>query len=308
MPDPPKDWKSLRVLTANVGNVSLKCSGAYNSKLCERSVEESIAERIKELSPQVVFLQEVLHPSQCSGWIESDRSKVCHIEVTSVEPLQPRRLLGDQYTIACYERKREAADHPRGLECIALSVDVGTIKDCPSGEICFNIGRADQISGECNPEFVVHSVDASLYNTIPITLVNVHPNSRNIDCRSQQLQQIFEGGGNSGLTNGKYTIIAGDFNTDPYRGDSPSIAYWDRFVGLYGSNKPFYYHSGIAEKDPPFFTVFNYFGKRTVDHILSNFALGEGSTLGESPNTSRLDKGRGMDHRAILADLWIPPK
>ena len=55
--------------------------------------------------------------------------------------------------------------------------------------------------------------------------------------------------------------------------------------------QPFRYHSGIAEKDPPYYTLI-YGVRRTLDVVASNFAEGVCQVLGELPGTSRLDGGR----------------
>jgi hypothetical protein len=101
--------------------------------------------------------------------------------------------------------------------------------------------------------------------------------------------------------------VAGDFNFDPFRERSPLTEFWNQHVGPRESGSRFYYHSGPAEHQPPYATAFSLFGRRTVDHIVSNFALGSCYTLGEAPQTHRIDGGWGMDHRALLGELWIPP-
>jgi len=296
----PPNWQPIRVLTANVGNLSLACRGPYNNKLCRKSVEKAFAKNIQALQPDIVFLQELMHPSQCDNWIETDAEKVCFGNNPQLEPNQARRLLGKNYTILCASRMRPEIGHPVGMECIGIHINAGIIEECNPGELCFASNGLDIPAGDCNPEFMIMSTFARVRN-FRMRLINGHPHSRNKYCRDDSLRQIFEGQGSEN------SIIAGDFNFDPFRaaGDTPEI--WKKYVGLLGSGKPFYYHSGPAEHDPPYPTAYVLFQKKTIDHVISNFALGVCATLGEAPGTQRIDGGRGMDHQALLCDMWIPP-
>jgi hypothetical protein len=304
---PPKDWQPLRILSANVGNSSLNCQGVYNNKLCEISVEKAISNNIQALKPDIVFLQELLHPSQCSGWTELNHQKVCYLGNLQSESNQARRLLGKEYTIVCAARVRPQIGHPLGMECIGIRISIGTIEGCEPGELCFSSKGLDVPGEECNPEFIVMSAVAKVHN-LRIGLINAHPNSRDRLCRDNAIKQIFEGYNSIHLLEfPKNIIIAGDFNFDPFKGNGNTPESWQKYVGVFGSGLPFYYHSGLAEHIPPYATTFFLLQKKTVDHLISNFALGTCITLGESPSTQRIDNGRGMDHRAILCNLWIPP-
>jgi hypothetical protein len=94
----------------------------------------------------------------------------------------------------------------------------------------------------------------------------------------------------------------GDFNLDPWREEDASIRYWRQQVGK-ASESGYIYHSGVAERNPPYPTLRYPFFTRTYDHVASNFLSGVTQVLGESPGTSRLDGGWGMDHRAIYGQL-----
>ena len=300
-------WQTIRVLTANVGNVNLRLRKKYNNKLSEQKVEHAISRNIQELKPDIVFLQELMHPSQCDDWIETDKNKVCYQAGLNAETNQARRLLGNEYSILCSSRMRQEIGHPVGMECIAVHINAGTIQGCQPGELCQASEGLDIVGSKCNPEFVVMSANAQVRN-VRIRLVNAHPHSRNIPCRDSALEQIFEGqSGIPALADGQYTIIAGDLNFDPFRAPENMPAVWQRHVGLFGSGKDFYYHSGLAEHSPPYPTVYFLLQKKTIDHVISNFARGVCTTLGEAPGTLRIDGGEGMDHRAVFCEMWIPP-
>lgn len=304
---PSKGWLSIRLLTANLGNLDLRHQRHYNNKLCDKKTENVIASNIRALQPDVVFLQELLHPDQCKGWVEINPNNVCYKFEEQKEKYQPRRLLGANYSIACAARNSLKLGHPVSLECIAVNTGVGLIEGCEAGGLCFGIGVQDTIKPGCNPDFVIHSVKARIRG-LAVKLINVHVESRNRKCRNVAIRQIFERGDSyGGLAFEEYTIVAGDFNFDPFRDKDDLQDFWNIYVGDDNAKSPFRYHSGPVEHQPPYPTVRFLLQHRTVDHILSNFAVGASLTLGEAPGTLRLDNGLGMDHRALLCDLWIPP-
>lgn len=303
----PPGWQQVRILTANVGNLSLACSGHYNNKLCKKSVEENVAKNIKALHPDIVFFQELIHPSQCEGWVENNKGRVCFGIGSQSEPNQARRLLGEAYTIVCASRMRVEVGHPVGMECIAVKIQAGAIEGYLAGKTYESLDGLDTLGGECNPEFVIMSAKAKVHN-IDLKLINAHPHSRDRNCRDESLRQIFERPKNATLTSSENIIIAGDFNFDPFRSINNPPDIWLQNVGLFGSGKPFYYHSGLAEHDPPYPTANFLLQKKTIDHVVSNFATGICVTLGEAPRTQRIDGGKGMDHKAVLCDMWIPPQ
>jgi len=300
-----EDWQHLRLLTANVGNLSLSCKGAYNNKLCQLTVEKAIAEHIKTIRPDIIFFQELLHPSQCEDLNEADRNKVCYKKnEADITSYQPQRLLGKNYSILCAARMREEIGHPLGMECIGVHVDFGSIEGCDRGQICFTSQGLDSPASDCNPEFIVMSAIVKV-GDLRIGLINGHPHSRNKSCQDNSIKQIFEGVNGIPLVDTDKIIIAGDFNFDPFRGNNVPKS-WQLNVGMFGSGLPFYYHSGLVEHEPPYPTAYFLFQKKTVDHVISNFAWGVCTTLGEAPGTRRIDNGKGMDHRAVMCDLLIP--
>lgn len=295
--NPLAGYRELTMLTANVGNLSLRCH-RYKYKLCHVEVEKRLAHSIQLLRPHVIGLQEVVHPSQCTHFIERNHKRVCWQEETETSKYQARRLVGDAYSIIC--------DPRNGYECIAVRVDVGEILGCPIGALFDGGGRLDVVGKGCDPGFTCLVAEAHIYQQ-KISIINAHLHSRNPACRLFAIRQMFEGLDQSpALAGDNYTLILGDFNMDPYRDSDEGARLWQRFVGLPGSDKPFRYHSGIAEHNPPYYTARFLHKRRTLDHVVSNFATGVGITLGESPGTERLDGGYGTDHRALLCTLQLP--
>jgi endonuclease/exonuclease/phosphatase family metal-dependent hydrolase len=134
-------------------------------------------------------------------------------------------------------------------------------------------------------------------------LVNAHPENRSAECRNASILQIFtDSGDGAGVVREERALFVGDLNMDPWRDDDLSVQTWRSFVGS-PETHPYYYHSGMAEHDPPHFTLVYPTFSRTYDHVVSNFLEGTTLVLGASPDTYRLDGGFGMDHRAVYGTL-----
>jgi len=273
------------LLSANVGNADPACL-PYVVKLCRRDVEARLAANIRALRPDVVALQEVLPDWLCDKYPFAPPGSACAGART--EP-QVRRLLGPEYTIVCESRN--------GFECLAVRVDVGEIEGCPAGELC-TTDRIDRHGAGCRWNVSVMAATVRIRGRT-FDLVNAHPESRSAACRRDSLRQIFEP---DGLVREPDVLLLGDFNMDPWREDDVSTRYWNQQVGAPGA--PTYtYHSGVAEHQPPYPTLRYGLFQRTYDHVVSNFLAGTVLVLGESPGTTRLDGGWGMDHRAVYGRL-----
>lgn len=282
------------LLQANVGNSLLACDDPYVYKLCEQAVEDALRERIALLDPDVIALQEVLPDGFCDALAapEDDARFVCHPDNRSAEPSQARRLVGPDYDILCEDRN--------GYECVAAR---GGVLD---GPYLVAPPVDSDPEEECSPGFSVGSVLVSLPGAAGFTLVNGHPQSAFIGaCRDQQLAQVFAA---DGLAQGE-ALLTGDWNLDPYRaGDDPSVTTWTQYVGPDDST-PFHYHSGVAERQPPYATNVVAGIASVLDHVASTSLQGICQTLGEAPGTERLDGdvGGGCDHRALLCTLSDSP-
>ncbi len=285
---PPVDGEKtdgFTLLSANVGNADPFCL-PYVLKLCRRDVEERLAANIRKLRPEVVALQEVMPDWLCAKYPVALPGSVCAEKQS--EP-QVRRLLGPEYTIVC--------DGRNGFECIAVRVDVGEVEDCPPGGLC-RTERIDSHAPGCrwNVSIVAATVRIRGHT---FDLVNAHPESRSAACRRDSLRQVLEPGG---LVQQDDVLLVGDLNMDPWREDDVSTRYWNAKIGVSGSTA-YVYHSGIAEHQPPYPTLRYVFFRRTYDHVVSTFLQGVVWVLGESPGTTRLDGGQGMDHRAVYGRL-----
>jgi endonuclease/exonuclease/phosphatase family metal-dependent hydrolase len=287
---------SFSVLSANVGNLSLGCKNVLY-KLCYKDVEERIATNIEYLSPDIIALQEVLAPWMCEEINEKSRHKVC----SEHQPIpQIRRLVGDGYTIVCNSRNQ--------FECIAVKEEFGEIIGCPIGEICNDARTAQEIEG-CDNGFTISAATIKTRRTsTSFDIVNFHPQSTSPKCREMMISTALYGSENaSPIAHEKNILLLGDFNLDPWRDQDDSVETWNNFMKNGWSQTKLNYHSGIVENDPPYFTSFLFYKPRTLDFVVSNFAEGVCQILGESPNTQRLDGGKGTDHRALFGVLKLKP-
>lgn len=281
----------LVVLQANLGNLSLDCL-EYAFNLCSVQVEERIASALATMQPDIVSLQELVSPAQCDELgSEPDATKVCHQEHRASEPAQVRRLLGPAYSIVCDSRS--------GFECVAIHKDAGRFEDCEVGALCFTADTADTLA-DCDEGFTVSAATVVLVEGRRLRLVNGHPPSGDaIECRRQQIERALVGP-DALAPSDLPTLVAGDFNLDPFVESDASTDLWKQLVG---SGRRFAYHSGPAEHEPPYVTSFSVLGGKTFDHVVSDFATGRCETLGEAPDSVRLDSGSGTDHRALRCYL-----
>jgi endonuclease/exonuclease/phosphatase family metal-dependent hydrolase len=287
-----EDLTNFTVLSANVGNTAPWC-WQYIVKLCRKDVEDRVAENLQVLRPDLVALQETLPPWMCEEARFAFPGSVC---AGSPTEHQARRLLGSDYTIVC--------DSRNGFECIAVHTGAGEILGVEKGAFA----ETDRIEGtDAHPKGCRGSVSI-MAATVRIKghvfdVVNGHAENRDPDCRLASIRQIFEGNDRAdSLVREQDVLIMGDFNLDPWQEDDSSSRYWRQHVGLERASS-FVYHSGPAECQPPRPTMRYPFLARTYDHVASNFLSGVTRVLGESPGTTRLDGGRGTDHRALYGQL-----
>lgn len=282
----------MKLMQANIGNADFGCED-YVWKPCKIEVEEGVRDGIASHAPDVVVLQEVVPSAFCDALDEQDETRTCHAAHRADEPEQARRVLGDDFTIAC-------EDH-NAYECVGVRVGWGTIAGCDEGALCIGGAEAAPAVDGCDPGFSVSRVAVTPTDGAPFTLVNGHPQSGfEYACRATQMEQLF-----GGLVDDGQALVAGDMNLDPFEDTDESVRVW---IDNVGDDVRFRYHSGEAEHVPPYPTLD--VGLETfdavLDHVVSDFADGTCTTLGQAPGTSRLDGGGGTDHRALLCPLSIP--
>lgn len=322
------DPVAVRLLTWNVGNPDTRDS-RYALRIGDQRYEDFVRDRIGDLAPDVVFLQEVLSPARCAAFVESDSSRACHAAADR-EPAV-RRLLGANYSIVC--------DARRNVACVGVRTSFGAIEGVAPGALVLDgaetaglpLAACDWLRGECGDESCDVESSVSSLRVLtrrgPVTLVNVHlmaPGKTasgvfwGEPCRQCQLRQAFEML-DTARGSSEPSLIAGDFNLDPLRliGEREA-ALWAMHVG-----------AGRRFRDlTPSAADGSQYGTRrgslwiATDHVLVSRATGvctvHGHGVGADPGTEPLDAGfdgsqlqggsrhRGrIDHFAISCELEI---
>lgn len=299
---------AFTLLSANVGNIDfIHCGGAIY-KLCRQAAEDAVARRIRELSPDVVLLQEVLPPSVCATLQDIPDWHACHPSRTAAEPEQVRRLLGVEYTIAC--------DGRRGFECVAVHRRAGSVEGCADGALCRGGARVTDAVDGCDDGFTVTAVTATVRGT-RVDLFSGHPQSgnqvANQRCRKDTLQQVLPEGAPLRST-ANVALLAGDLNMDVWRTTSanPDVVLWNAHVSSSreDASRPWAMHSGVLEHDPPYWSA--WIARVTWDHVASVGLWGHCQTLGAAPGLAPLDRFEGsqdvemLDHLALFCALSLP--
>jgi len=281
----PAHAASVKLLSANIGNSDIICIG-YDWKLCLKSVEKKVTASIRAIDADIIFLQEVVPAEYCAKKKETKSGFVCHDFETRPEQEKEmaRRVLGPDYTIAITKG---------AFEAIAVKKGVGHIKGCADGNLCVVSGLP--FPADCDQGFSITPVDIEIYGK-QIRLINGHPDSISRRCRASELESAFQS-----IIPGQ-TLMAGDWNLDPYRDKDESAKVWKQNL----ERKNFRYLSGPSGNASGYFTEFLPLIDipfKALDHVVSDFAQGACKVLGVSSGTKRLDGRFDLDHRAILCNL-----
>jgi endonuclease/exonuclease/phosphatase family metal-dependent hydrolase len=179
------------------------------------------------------------------------------------------------------------------------------VTGCEPGGLCRGTALVAAPAPEsCDPHPAIFAVDAVI-GDVSVRIVNAHPSASNRQCRTEQIQGLFEEymGAQPVADPGLNILIMGDLNLHPFSDfTDSSIELWRAYVG---EGKAYYYLSGPAEHDPPYPTN----AGRTIDHVVTNFAAGNCMTLGRSRDAPRFDgtygdvDPEGTDHSPLVCEL-----
>ncbi len=272
------------ILCANLGNAEIKYfNDNQQNKLVSRLVEWRLARRIRKLKPDIVVYQE----------------SIGYLEYIGKDPKKPqiRRMLGDEYSIVTDKRWQ--------FEGIAVHTSSGDIMGCKPGHYMRN-KRTERQGNACDQGFATQIAAIRLKDGFEFELGAFHIPSTNVHCRANTLINMFVGNPNKNkppLLQHKNILVAGDFNLDPWRQDDISEQEFRRIIARGWGSRKFRYHNRLGADGLPELTSIFPFISRTIDIVASNFANGTLDTLGITPNTQRLDGGRGCDHHALFG--WL---
>jgi len=289
----------LRVLSYNIGNGNRE--GPYALRIADRAYEDHIGAKIRELAPDIVFLQEVLTPNRCATFDEDDPERTCFEWRSRPAPVE--RLLGDDYSIAC--------DSNQHVECIGVKRSFGRIRGLRDGEFGLSAaetqslpgipcdylaGKCDGASSDCDSE---SSISTAVVETEggAIRVIHVHPTAIGKTCLQRQLEQAFD------LADDLPTVIGGDWNFDPSR--FTDLAATALAADWIGEEKRFHNHAGFVGECRYERTSAGQ--DASLDRVVTDYASGRCEVFDEP----RLDDGFDFeslhktraDHFAVQCDL-----
>ena len=293
---PPDLW----VLSCNVGNTDTS-DPRYALRIKVQAYEDHLGAGIRRLRPHIVGLQEVLPPTACGDFEESDSARTCYQAAERPSPV--RRLLGPEYSIAC--------DARRHVECIGVHVDFGTIRGIEPGGLRIDGAETaalplpacehDDCRGdrrECDAASAITTVVVDT-NRGPLRVIHVHPTAIGNQCRQLQIEQAFTMVGNGPA------LLLGDWNFDPERTvDIVEASIWNRFVG---PTRRFLDHS---PRDRGCRALRSSVSRDlAIDRVASDFALGVCEVLSSPPIDDGFDLGAHpdvvpLDHHAVYCRLF----
>lgn len=281
--DAPLTPVPLRALFINVGNASPQF-GCWEYKLCREQDVEHVRDYIATWQPDVIAMSEVLRAGQLTG---SDNNG----------PILP-----PGYTGVCGESRDRDTDLPAAHDADNASHE----HEC----VAWNTARVALVDGSpasvygadgCNYDFTGFRARLRLDDAHELTVVAVHPDSMNADCRKQEIARYW-----SELADGERTLIGGDWNSDSdaelQRPPDFTIAY------LRGQHWQIATHEGEYSAEYALGLQ-----KKKFDHAFVSFGepvtetLTFGSALGGHDDHPRADGGDGLDHRQLLVDLQFTP-
>jgi endonuclease/exonuclease/phosphatase family metal-dependent hydrolase len=304
--DVTADAVPVRLLTYNIGNPDAE-EPNYPLRLEDQVYEDYMGEQIRGLGADIVLHQEVLPPTHCATFAESDPAKTCYDSANREPPI--RRILGPDYTIVC-----DARQH---VECIGVHTAFGAIRGVDPGAFVLDGAATPPLpmescvwaDGECSDDYcdAESTVSAVAIDTAwgELGLVHVHPNAPGTNeagaytgaaCRALQLAQVFDGvagAGDAPLVTAQPTLIGGDFNLDPVRLiDDAEAAVWEAHVG---PGQRFTDLTPVDENGDQHATRRMAFGL-AIDHVLADRATGACTVhgddyIGTDPGTLPLDEG-----------------
>jgi endonuclease/exonuclease/phosphatase family metal-dependent hydrolase len=327
------DAVPVSVLDYNIGNPNAD-DEHYPLRLKDQAYEDHLGQELRALAPDVVFLQEVLPPTHCATFTETDAAYTCYDAANRESPI--RRLLGDDYSIVC-----DARQH---VECIGVRVGFGVIDGVTPGGFVLDgaatpplpMDACNYAAGECSDDACDAEATVSAVTVTTdfgdLRVVHVHPNAAGANdmgvytgapCRARQLTQVFEGlagFGDDPLVTSRPTLIGGDFNMDPVRlASDEEEALWQRHVG---PGQRFVDLNPVDAEGLQFATHSQNFGL-AIDHVLADRVTGGcmvhgDDAFGSDAGTLPLDAGfdwsqmpdgefyaSRIDHFALSCDLTM---
>jgi rhodanese-related sulfurtransferase len=270
----------------------------YGNGLAWVPAVEAVTEWIATLKPDIVVFQEIFYSGECPGIpFEAQIGFVCETWSPD-DPTVVQVVLGSDYQVAC---------HPGNSDkCLAVKKSFGSIRQCEDEDFCLE-GLDGEIIQDCQSGARVARATIDLVSGGEITAVNVHGTSgtsgNDIDCRVQQVEQVFVNMDGEPGANGAWNVVMGDLNTDPERipgSLDDSVAAWNDYVG---GNQPFQWVSDDTPTvilDIPNLSVSS---PLAIDHVISDTFTGSCYVPGSSDGYPAVYSNVYFDHRPQVCDI-----
>ncbi len=230
---PEVEDPDFTLLSWNIGNHRFQPEG-YALRASDAVYVGHLANKIEELSPDIVVLQEVLSLAACEAVQEISPALSCY--GTSPENPPIRTLLGPDYSIVC--------DQHRQVECIGIHKRFGQIEGLEWGGLDLTGAATEALPGtpcdylkkecdgrskKCDAESSISTIvvhPSRLTGIEALRIIHAHPTAIGNVCRQRQELQAFH------LADDEPTLVVGDWNFDPdVQADIVESAIWSQFVG-----------------------------------------------------------------------------
>jgi len=265
----------------------------YGNGLAWRAAITQTQPFFADTQPDVVAFQEIFHPGDCamisSGFHVGFICEVWQDGDATVAQM----LVGDGYQVACHLDKND--------KCVAVRRARASIRGC-DGDLCLN-GLDGVPIPNCGGGSRVGRAVLDLVEGGSITVVSVHGTSGlsddDIQCRENQIEQIFTDFDGEPAANGERNIVLGDFNTDPGRAEFVDNSA-DRWTDKVGGSNDFQFISDVG-----FGAEASYSGL-SIDHVVSDVFTGSCVIPGETPGTQPVLDMVYFDHKPVVCDIDAP--
>ena len=274
----------------------------YGNGLAWLPAVEAVTDWLATVKPDVVVFQEIFYSEECAGIpVEAQTGFVCETWSPG-DPTVAQVVLGSDYQVAC---------HPGNADkCLAVKKSFGSIRQCGDADFCLE-GLDGEVIPGCQSGARVARATIDLVSGGEITAVNVHGTSGmsgdDIDCRVQQVEQIFVNMDGEPAANGARNVVMGDLNTDPERipgSLDDSAKAWNDYVG---GNQPFQW---VSDDTPTFIAEIPglpFSSDFAIDHVISDTFSGPCHVPGSSDGYPPIYPNVYFDHRPQVCDFGDLP-
>jgi len=275
----------------------------YGDGLAWVPAVEAVTDWFATLKPDVVVFQEIFYSDECVGIpVEAQIGFVCETWSPG-DPTVVQVVLGSDYQVAC---------HPGNSDkCLAVKKSFGSIRQCEDEDFCIEGLDGEVIEG-CQSRARVARATIDLVSGGEITAVNLHGTSglseNDIDCRVQQVEQVFINMDGEPAANGARNVVMGDLNTDPERipgSLDDSVKAWNDYVG---GNQPFQWVSDDTATFIAEIPGLPISSPLAIDHVISDTFAGSCYVPGSSDGYPAVYSNVYFDHRPQVCDIGdLPP-